>query len=89
MNPSGTVLDVLEMLGNAIYQSMSYCVQQAPDEFKEEIKKDLYDKFNFMASNILSAFDPEAELHPGLTERAILEAENKIIEREYDELTKK
>lgn len=88
VSPSGTILDVLELLGNASLHLMKHCVEEAPEALKDTITKDLYDKYNCMASNILSAFDPEADLHPGLTERAILEMENKLIDKDYKEVMK-
>ena len=88
VSPSGTILDILELLGNASLHVMKHCVEEAPEALKETIQKDLYDKYNCMASNILSAFDPEADLHPGLTERAILAMENKLNDEEYKEVMK-
>lgn len=49
-----------------------------------ELKNDLYDKYNFAASNTLAMFAPELELRPNLTTKAILEAENNILEREAE-----
>lgn len=89
VSPSGTILDVLELLGNASLHLMKHCVEEAPEALKDTITKDLYDKYNCMASNILSAFDPEADLHPNLTEKAILEMENKLIDREYKKYVRK
>lgn len=86
ISPSGTILDILELLGNASLQAMKFCVEEAPEDLQDTIRKDLYDKFNCMASHILETLDPEAELHPTLTEKAILEMENKIIDKEYKEL---
>ena len=88
VSPSGTILDVLELLGNASLHLMKHCVEEAPEALKDTITKDLYDKYNCMASNILSAFDPEADLHPTLTEKAILEMENKLIDKAYKEVMK-
>ena len=85
---SGSILVGLELLGNASLHVMKHCVEEAPDALEEPIQKDLYDKYNCMASNILSAFDPEADLHPSLTERAILEMENKLIDKDYKEVMK-
>lgn len=89
ITPSGNILDVLELLGNATLQTMRFCVEEAPESIKKTIREDLYDKYNCMASNILEALDPEAELHPGLTEKAILEMENKLIDKQYRKLMKK
>lgn len=89
LKPYGTILDALELLGNASLQVMRYCIEDAPESLQDTIRKDLYDKYNCMASNILSTLDPEADLHPGLTERAILEMENKLIDDEYKNLMKK
>lgn len=83
VSPSGTILDILELLGNASLHVMKHCVEEAPEALKDTIQKDLYDKYNCMASNILSAFDPEADLHPGISEKAWLELENKLIDEEY------
>jgi hypothetical protein len=49
---------------------------------KEEMTNYLYDMYNSAASAFLKAFAPEIELRPDLTEQAILEKENEILERE-------
>lgn len=48
----------------------------------EEIHGHIYDMFNAMAGNILDQFDGERSPNTSLTERAILEAENAILDRE-------
>lgn len=44
-----------------------------------EMKKALYDHYNFSASKVLELFAPEFELRPDLTAEAILKAENEIL----------
>ena len=46
VSPSGTILDILELLGNASLHVMKHCVEEAPEALKETIQKDLYDKYN-------------------------------------------
>lgn len=60
-------------------------VEDTPEEHKLEAKKTLYDLINLAASNVLRAFAPEIEMHPTLTEDAILRAENEIIEESTPE----
>ena len=42
--------------------------------------------YNAAASNTLSYFAPEIEMRPHLTAQAILEAENNIINRQYEKI---
>jgi hypothetical protein len=51
-------------------------------------KAELYDMYNEAASAFLSVFAPEIECHPDLTEQAILEAENKLLEEKAANLTR-
>lgn len=57
-------------------------IDNTPVEHQANMTKHLFDGFNVMASEFLKVLDPEADLHPELTEQAILEAENAILERE-------
>lgn len=77
-----TSMEVLYNLFSAQLALMNDMLSKVPKEDREEAKGDLYDKYNFAASNILDMFAPELELRPNLTTKAILEAENKILERE-------
>lgn len=71
---------VLHYLFSSQLALMNSIMDKVPEEHKEEVKGDLYDKYNYGASNILGMFAPELELRPNLTTKAILEAENKLLE---------
>ena len=58
---------------------MRNMLAKAPKESVKTCKDFLYDSFNVAVSRVLSNFAPEYDLHPNLTTKAILEAENKII----------
>lgn len=81
-----TILDLLEVTFAVQLEGMKSFLGRVPEEDKEAIKEDLYDKYNYAASNILEMFAPEFELREDLTAEAILKAENEIIEKKYDEL---
>jgi hypothetical protein len=72
--------DFLTVFGTVLLATMQGQVDRAPEEAKQTLMEDIYDKVNFMASNILSLFAPDLELRPHLTSEAILEAENKLIQ---------
>jgi hypothetical protein len=56
-------------------------IQSVPAEHQPLITKHLFDNFNAAASEFLKQLDPESDLRPDLTEEAILEAENAILDR--------
>lgn len=66
--------ELIQVLLSLCLEAMTKVAKEAP-----ELKEDIYDKFNYGASTVLSLFAPELELRPNLTAQAILEAENKII----------
>lgn len=55
-------------------------LRRADEEEREHTRGELYDMYNLAASAFLKAFAPELELRPGLTEEAIMRAENEILE---------
>lgn len=77
------ILDLMELTLQLQIQAMSQFIEQVPEEEREEVKKDLYNKYNEGASALLETFAPEYELRPDLTAEAILRAENEIIEEKY------
>ena len=70
----------LQIMLTGILTAMNQIVAQAPEEEEQTVKEELYDMLNHGASNVLSTFAPDLELRPNLTERAILKAEDEIIE---------
>lgn len=52
----------------------------------QELKEDLYDKYNAGASNVLYLFAPDEELRPDLTVEAMKEAEDRYM---YNQLNRK
>lgn len=73
--------DFFQITFTAMLTAMKAVVDAQEEEHKEQCKEDIYDMFNAAASNTLSYFAPEIEMRPHLTSQAILEAENKIIDR--------
>lgn len=63
---------------NAMFQSI---VDQVPEEEQQACKEELYDIFNQGASAFLSHWIPDKQLRPDLTEEAILEMENNLLEK--------
>lgn len=55
---------------------------------RQRFKEFLYDEANANMSNVLEAYAPELDAHPNLTEQAILEAENAILEKQLAEQAK-
>lgn len=81
--------DLLQYLQSITLNSAKSILSKAKsEEDSEELKGYLYDMMNYAFSRTLDLFDPDSVLHPTLTEQAILEAENQIIERKFNEHTK-
>ena len=56
-------------------------IENVPEIHRPLITKHLFDNFNAAASEFLKQLDPNSDLRPDLTEEAILEAENAILEK--------
>jgi hypothetical protein len=74
--------EFLQVISTGILATMNQVVQSTPEALRQQAKEELYDMYNAAASNTLSYFAPEIDMRGHLTTQAILEAENKIIERE-------
>lgn len=77
------VTDFLQIVQTGILSTLNQVVAASKEEIRTQVKEDLYDMYNAAASSTLNFFAPEIEMRPHLTAQAILEAENKIIERQY------
>lgn len=68
---------------NAQLNVMKQVIETAAATLKEDelklLKNQIYDDYNIMVSGVLEQFAPEFELRPGLTAKAIKEAEDRII----------
>ena len=84
-----TFEDMSQILFTGLLGAMRQLVDTAPDEHKEQVKGHVYDMVNQAASRTLEMFAPEYELHPDLTAKAMLDAENAYIEKEYKKLKEK
>lgn len=73
--------ELLQITQTIILGQARSIVDKVPEDQKTEAKETLYDVMNQAFSRTLEFFAPEFELRPGLTAQAILEAENKLIER--------
>lgn len=80
-----------QLLFTAQLRIMQNLLETVPELDREAVKADLYDKYNYSASNVLSYFAPEIELRPDLTAEAIMKAEDELmaIKIAQDELDKR
>jgi hypothetical protein len=53
-----------------------------------EAKEDLYQAFNYQASNVLAAFIPDRELRPDLTAEAISRMEDQLIDEKFSKINR-
>ena len=84
-----TFEDMSQILFTGLLGAMRQVVDSAANEHKESVKGHIYDMVNQAASRTLEMFAPEYELHPDLTARAMMEAEDAYIEKEYRKLINK
>lgn len=77
--------DLLQITQTALLGHAKAVLQTAPPEDEEKVKGWFYDLMNQAFSRTLEFFAPEYELRPDLTAQAILEAENQLIERKFNE----
>jgi len=78
--------DFLQIQLSAIASAMHATVDAAPtEEDQKVVRDDIYNLFNVAAASLLDQLDPEPahKFSTGLTEAAILKAENEIIEAEF------
>ena len=71
----------MQAVQSALLTTMNAFVDAVPEEHKEKVIEAIYNDYNYAASNLLTLFAPDLELRPHLTAEAILEMENKILER--------
>lgn len=72
--------DFTLLLLNAILYMAKNAIAKAPKGEEEKYKATIYDMLNLRFSGLLENLAPEYELNPGLTEEAIMKAENEILE---------
>lgn len=75
--------DALRLIGTAalsIMEGLDTYVKENDAENYESVHGAIYDKFNFLAGNILDAFDSTRSPATDLTAEAILRAENEILD---------
>jgi hypothetical protein len=82
------IADLMDMLMTVALGSMNDMRESAPEGKDEEVRDYLYDNFNLAASTVLQEFAPDRELRPDLTEEAILEKQDEIMERVLKEQEK-
>lgn len=81
--------DALRLIGTAalsIMEGLDTYVKENDAENYESVHGAIYDKFNFMAGNILDAFDSTRSPATNLTAEAILRAENEILDEQVPTL---
>lgn len=74
------ILDLIQTLATVQLGAMNDILSQVSEPDKESVKADLYDRANFAASSLLHMFAPDYDRNPDLTTRAIMKAENEIID---------
>ena len=77
-----SVLDLIQIMNTVELGSMNEVLTAVPEADRETVRADLYDRFNFAASSLLHMFAPDYDRNPDLTTKAILKAENEIIDEE-------
>lgn len=78
---------LIQVFQTATLHALNSMVGQIPADNQAErlkMKEDLYDMYNLAASRTLELFAPEIEMRPHLTTQAILEAENRILEEQFN-----
>lgn len=80
------VLEVINMTSNAILNTFTDVLKQIPEDVQQKAREEFYDMYNTAASALLKVLDPQAELHPDITEQAILEAENRILDEQVSNI---
>lgn len=73
--------------GMQIIQSMTTHFLTAILKQHPDMKDDIYDSYNFMASSILNNLVPDYQLRRDMDEEAIMETEKKMIEEEFAKMT--
>lgn len=73
----------MKMLG-----TLSLHVLNAYAQANPKAKEELYQAYNYQASNVLAAFIPDAELRPDITAEAIMQLEDEMIAKKYDKLNR-
>lgn len=77
--------DALRLVGTAalsLMEGLDKYVKENDAKNYESVHGAIYDKFNFMAGNILDAFDSTRSPATDLTAEAILRAENEILDEQ-------
>lgn len=90
VTPGATYDSILEALFSAAGMVCSQLAMPLANETEEqtkERKEAIYDWLNILASSVLKNFMPDKELRPDLTEEAIFEMENKILDETWDKAT--
>lgn len=90
VTPKANYADIMESLFSAAGIVCNQLAKPLPEETEEETlerKEKIYDWLNILASSVLQNFMPDKELRPDWTVDAMLEAEDKLIEKRYEELS--
>lgn len=74
--------EMVLILLNAVLHYANRALAKSPEKDRGEVKKAIYDMLNIRFSAVLETFAPEFELRPNLTEKALMEMENKVLENE-------
>lgn len=82
------ILSFLEMTCSAQLAALRNFTDSVPLEHRHTLRDDIYDKYNAAVSRVLEQFAPEIEVNPDLTAQAMLDAENKFINKKYKEMKK-
>ena len=81
--------DILQLACSCVASAAKTMMSQAEnDKEAQAMEKELFDLTNVSFSQCLDFAFPNQELHPDLTEEAIMEAENAILRRAEEDMEK-
>ena len=81
-SPNITFNDAMQIIQSVTTHFLTAVIKQNPN-----IKEDVYDAYNFMASSVLNNLIPDYQLRRDMDEEAIMAMEKKTIEDEFSKMT--
>ena len=83
-SPNITFNEAMQIIQSVTTHFLTAVIKQNPN-----VKEDIYDAYNFMASSVLNNLIPDYELRRDLDEEAIIELEKQKIDEEFAKMTPK
>jgi hypothetical protein len=81
-SPNITFNDAMQIIQSVTTHFLTAVIKQNPD-----LKEDVYDAYNFMASSVLNNLIPDYQLRKDMDEEAIMAMEKQMIEEEFAKMT--